>query len=185
MSPCDDHPPSKLKTSRLPLPCNSVSALSFTICFATDVATLLASRRRTKRGLLPVSPKYSSIRDGMNFETPWKSICRSDGDPNTSFLLPRNGIQCISIKGIGKRRDWHHATVWTCKSAFVVINGAETDIESSWIERDDEKGNCVPCIGFTFSHSIQSCAGKPSRNIEHYWWLLGVTDDLHPFVAHL
>src|SRR5882757_6057577 len=64
------HPPSKLNTSRLPLPCNSTSALSFTICFATDVAKLPTSRMRAMRGFLLLFTRYLIIQDGMYLNTP-------------------------------------------------------------------------------------------------------------------
>lgn len=185
----NDDPPSKLRISRLPLPRNSISALSFTSCFATDFAALPASRMRTIRGFLTISVRYSRIRYGIYFEIPRETTCPSDGDPNTSFLLQRRYVRFRSVKenpDAWENQDWHYIIIWARKSlsAFIIVSGAEADIKSSW-KWDEKKGACVPWIVCTFADSIQGCAGKPYREIKHYWPLVRVTDYLRPFVAHL
>jgi hypothetical protein len=50
---------------------------------------------------------------------------------------------------------------------------------------DEERGYYETCIDFTFPNSIQGCAGQPGGDIKHRWLFRGVTNYVHPFVAHL
>jgi hypothetical protein len=161
------YPPSRLNTSRLPLPCSNISALPFTICFATDIAKLPVSRKRVMRGFLVVSPRYSRIRSGMNFANAWKNTCLSDGDPNVSDLWSRTNLMYVN-----EGKLWCMAKVKTdirlpyaCARAFSLLSMEPKRISKA-AEGDEKRCYCATCIDLTFPDSIQSCAGQPGGNIK-------------------